>query len=339
MSVFITGAAGFIGYHLALRLLEDGQEVVGFDGLTPYYSPRLKLARLDRLRTYPGFRLVEGMLEDAAGLTRAVAEADANTVVHLAAQAGVRYSIDHPETYISSNLVGTANLLEALRANPPRHFLFASTSSVYGGNEKMPFAETDRADSPVSLYAATKKAGEAMTHSYAHLWGIPTTCFRFFTVFGPWGRPDMAPIRFAEAIMAGRPIDIYGEGRMQRDFTYVGDLVEAANRLIGQPPQKGAPVGEMDSLSHVAPWRVVNIASGRPEELLDFVATLEAALGRPALRNYLPMQPGDVVRTASDTALLTRLVGPLQKTSLADGIGAFAQWYRDVYAPQALGKD
>lgn len=332
MNVFITGTAGFIGYHLAKRLLADGHAVTGYDGLTPYYDVRLKHERLRLLGEYPGFRNVEGMLEDKALLTASIAEAAPELVVHLAAQAGVRYSIEHPESYISSNLVGTANLLEAVRAHPPAHLMFASTSSVYGGNEKLPFAEIDRTDGPVSLYAATKKGGEAMTHSYAHLWGISTTCFRFFTVYGPWGRPDMALFKFVGAIERGEPIEIYGEGRMSRDFTYIDDLIAAIIGLAGARPTRGERVGETDSLSPVAPWRTVNIAGGQPIALMSFVEAVEHAVGKSAKKIMLPMQQGDMVRTMADPSLLRALVGAVPATSLALGVGKFVDWYRTDYA-------
>lgn len=324
--VFITGAAGFIGFHLSRLLLSQGHEVVGFDGLTPYYDPALKRRRLQMLAPHAQFRFVEGRLEDAPGLTSALAEALPDMVVHLAAQAGVRYSLEAPDSYVQSNVVGTANLLEALRRHKPAHLVFASTSSVYGGNIKMPFAESDLADHPVSLYAATKKAGEALVHSYAHLWQIPSTCVRFFTVYGPFGRPDMAPLKFAEAITAGRPIDVYGHGRMRRDFTYVDDLVDAIARLLGVVPGVGGAV-EGDSLSPVAPFRVVNIGGGRPTELMDFIALMEDALGHKATLNLLPMQPGDVVATEADTLLLTRLVGPSQATPVDIGVKRFVDWF------------
>lgn len=327
MRVFVTGTAGFIGFHLARRLLADGHQVVGYDGVTPYYDPGLKRARLAVLAAEAGFTAIEAMLEEAERLTAAVAEAAADWVVHLAAQPGVRYSIEHPQSYIQSNLVGTANLLEAVRAHRPKHFLFASTSSVYGGNTKMPFAETDRADGPVSLYAATKKAGEAMVHSYAHLWNIPSTCVRFFTVYGPWGRPDMAPIKFSDAIEQGRAIDVYGHGRMRRDFTYVDDLIEAMVRLLATPPELGKPV-EADSLSEVAPFRSVNIGGGRPTELMDFIAELERALGRKAVLNMMDGQPGDPVATEADTTLLRALIGEVPQTPLSVGLARFVAWYR-----------
>ena len=330
MSFFITGTSGFIGFHLARRLLAEGHVVTGFDAMTPYYDVRLKRRRLELLRQFPTFVSITGQLEDMPALTAAITTASADIVIHLAAQAGVRYSIDHPQSYVSANLVGTANLLEALRQNPPRHLLFASSSSVYGGNEKVPFAETDRADGPISLYAATKKSGEAMTHAYAHLWSIPTTCFRFFTVYGPWGRPDMALFKFTAAIERGEPIEIYGQGQQLRDFTYVEDLVEAVMRLIDVPPEPGKAVlsESGDSLSPVAPWRVVNIAAGKPVPLMTFVETLELALGRTAIKVMLPTQPGDVVRTNADSRLLQALIGYVPQTDLATGIAAFVQWYR-----------
>jgi len=328
--VFVTGTAGFIGFHLARRLLGEGHQVTGYDGVTDYYDPALKRSRLKLLAEFPRFEQVEGMLEDAALLSESLARSKANMVVHLAAQAGVRYSIEAPHSYVQSNLVGTANLLEAVRANPPQHLLFASTSSVYGGNAKMPFAETDRADGPVSLYAATKKSGEAMVHSYSHLFGIPATCVRFFTVYGPWGRPDMALFKFAAAMFEGRPIDVYGQGKMRRDFTYVDDLVTAMTALMSVVPEAGKPVAS-DSLSPVAPFRVVNIAGGRPTELMDFIRAIEGAIGRKAEMNMMPLQPGDPIATESDTTLLKNLLGRLPETSVETGVGRFIDWFGAHY--------
>lgn len=330
MKIFVTGTAGFIGFHLARRLLAEGHQVTGFDGITNYYDPALKQSRLAILRQEPGFVEVTGMLEDAAALTAAVAGSQAEVVVHLAAQAGVRYSLEAPGSYIQSNVVGTANLLEALRHNKPRHFIFASTSSVYGGNTKFPFAETDRADGPVSLYAATKKSGEAMVHSYAHLFGIPSTCVRFFTVYGPWGRPDMALFKFVSAMLEDRAIDVYGFGKMRRDFTYVDDLVASIIALADRVPEVGKPVGN-DSLSAVAPFRVVNIAGGKPTELMDFIAALQHATGVEPKLNMLPMQPGDVVATESDTQLLQTLIGTVPETPVAAGVEQFVRWYKSYY--------
>ena len=328
--IFVTGTAGFIGFHLAQRLLADGHSVTGYDGVTNYYDVSLKRARLALLAEHPNFTFVEAMLEDGARVKEALAGSRAQLVFHLAGQAGVRYSIDHPQSYVQSNLVGTSNVLEAARETPPEHLIFASTSSVYGGNTKIPFAETDRADSPVSLYAATKKSGEAMVHSYSHLWGIAATSVRFFTVYGPWGRPDMALFKFVSAIQADKAIDIYGEGEMRRDFTYVDDLVDALVRLAGKPPVKGQPV-KGDSLSAVAPYRVVNIAGGKPSELMAFVAAVESAMGKPAKRNMLPMQQGDVVATQSDTALLHELIGEVPETPIEVGVARFVEWYRHYY--------
>lgn len=340
MNFFVTGTAGFIGYHLAKRLLVDGHAVTGFDGMTPYYDVTLKHRRHALLEAHPGFTAIVGQLEDAQELKAAVVGAKADIVVHLAAQAGVRYSIEHPESYISSNLVGTANLLESVRSNVPRHLLFASTSSVYGGNLSVPFAERDRADGPVSLYAATKKGGEAMMHSYSHLWQIPTTCLRFFTVYGPWGRPDMALFKFVSAMERGDVIDVYGEGRMRRDFTFVDDLIEAIVRLVGLPPTATAvEAASGDSLSPVAPFRTVNIAGGNPVELMSFIEAIEAKVGRRAKKAMLPMQPGDVVQTMADPALLQALIGYVPETPLADGVSAFVDWYRAEYSQHRAGRD
>ncbi|WP_055047947.1 NAD-dependent epimerase/dehydratase family protein [Devosia sp. A16] len=326
MHILITGSAGFIGYHLSKRLLAAGHRVTGFDALTPYYDVRLKQQRHAMLAEHDRFRPIVGQLEDPAAIDTAFAEAP-EVVVHLAAQAGVRYSLEAPFSYTDSNVTGTLAVLEAARRTAPKHLLIASSSSVYGMAGK-PSAELDLTDRPVSLYAATKKATEAMSHSYAHLFGVPTTCLRFFTVYGPWGRPDMALFKFAEAIAGDRPISIYGEGRMRRDFTYVDDVVAAIDRLIGVAPVRGAPVSATDSLSPVAPWRVVNIAGGRPVELLRFVTAIEAAMGRTAKKELLPMQPGDVTETAADVTLLRALVGEVPTTEVEDGVRAFCDWFR-----------
>lgn len=331
MKVLVTGAAGFIGFHLSLKLLSDGHEVVGLDALTNYYDPELKLARLRLLEAQPLFRFGRVDLTDIEALNSFVTAADAEVDFHLAAQPGVRYSIENPQSYIQSNVVGTANLLEALRRTPPKHLVFASTSSVYGGNPDMPYAETDRADSPLSLYAATKKSCEALVHSYSHLWSIPSTCVRFFTVYGPFGRPDMALLKFARAIAAGEPIDVYGNGRMRRDFTYVDDLVSAMSAIMNCVPVQGHPVVG-DSLSAVAPFRILNIGGGKRVELMDFIASIERAMGAKAKLNMLPMQAGDVVATEADTALLKALIGDLPNTPIDDGIDAFVAWFRD-YKP------
>jgi UDP-glucuronate 4-epimerase len=328
MRVLVTGAAGFIGYHLSRRLLVEGHEVDGYDGMTPYYDVRLKEARWAELGRFPGFRGQIALLEDAAALV-AFAEPRPDIVVHLAAQAGVRYSLENPRAYVDANLVGTFNVLELSRG--VRHLLLASTSSVYGANAAMPFRETDRTDHPLTLYAATKKAGEDMAHAYAHLWKTPTTAFRFFTVYGPWGRPDMALFKFVAATLRGEPIDVYGEGRMQRDFTYVDDLVEAVRRLIDLPPVEGAPVGPLDSLSPAAPYRVVNIGAGRPVGLMAFIDAVERALGQPTERRLLPMQKGDVPATSSAPGLLQALTGYVPATEVETGVRAFIAWYRAAY--------
>lgn len=330
--VFITGTAGFIGYHLASVLLEQGHVVIGFDGMTDYYDVSLKRRRHQMLLQNERFSATEAMLEDYEAVSTAVTEADPDVIVHLAAQAGVRYSIENPRAYIDSNVTGAFNLLEAAKAASVRHLMMASTSSVYGVNESLPFRETDKADLQVSLYAATKKANENMGHVYAHLWGLPVTMFRFFTVYGPWGRPDLALFKFVDAILAGRPIDIYNNGEMYRDFTYVGDLVRALSLLIDvapEPPDARGPAVDGDSLSPVAPFRVINIGNSNKVRLLDFVDAIEAELGIEAQRNYMPMQPGDVPATWADASLLERLTGYKPQTELRDGIAAFVRWYRE----------
>ncbi len=325
----VTGSAGFIGFHMCRRLLEAGWQVTGLDGMTPYYDVGLKERRLGILKQHPGFTPVEALVEEPGRVMGIVAAERPDAIIHLAAQAGVRYSIDAPRAYVEANLIGTFEVLEAARAHPPAHLLMASTSSVYGANRKMPYAETDQADHQMSFYAATKKATEAMAHSYAHLFAIPTTMFRFFTVYGPWGRPDMAPYKFTRAIIEGETISIYNHGDMMRDFTYIDDLVEGIFRLIGAPPAER--IGEIDSLSPVAPWRVVNIGNGAPVKLMDFVGAIEAATGRQAIKDFQPMQPGDVPATWADAALITALVGPLPQTDIADGMRRFVAWYREYY--------
>ena len=327
----ITGAAGFIGFHLASRLLQDGHDVVGFDGMTAYYDVRLKEARVDLLRQHPKFQLVTGMLEDRDALAAAADLAKPDVIVHLAAQAGVRYSIEAPRTYVDSNLIGSWNVLDIAKAVGCKHLLMASTSSVYGANESMPFRELDRADEPLSLYAATKKAMEAMAFSQSHLFGLPMTMFRFFTVYGPWGRPDMALFKFTDAILNGRPIDVYGQGQMARDFTFVEDLVEAIVRLADVIPNESNRADGVDTLSKVAPFRVVNIAGGTPTPLMEFIDTIEASLGQKAQLNMMEMQPGDVPRTFADPSLLRALTGYTPATSVQDGVAAFARWYRDYH--------
>jgi len=328
MRYLITGTAGFIGFHLAKRLLDEGHFVTGFDGMTPYYDVRLKERRHAILARSNGFRPVIGMLEDKAAVEQAAEIGEPDVIVHLAAQAGVRYSLENPKAYVDSNLTGSWNILELAKAVRPRHLLLASTSSIYGANEKIPFAETDRADEPMTLYAATKKSAELMAHSYAHLYQVPTTAFRFFTVYGPWGRPDMALFKFVDSILHDRPIEIYGEGRMSRDFTYIDDLVEGIVRLMGVVPAQDNRIDDIDTLSHHAPFRVVNIGGGQPVELMRFVETVEAAVGRPAIRRMLPMQQGDVPRTFAAPDLLRALTGFTPSISVEEGVKRFVDWYR-----------
>lgn len=330
--ILITGSAGFIGFHLARHLLAAGHLVHGYDGLTPYYDVTLKEKRHAILKAMPGFTATEAMVEDAATLDRVGADFEPEIIIHLAAQAGVRYSLSHPRSYVETNFTGSFNVLELAKRQKVRHLLIASTSSVYGANPEMPFHETDRTDHPLTVYAATKKAVEALSHSYAHLWDLPVTLFRFFTVYGAWGRPDLAYFKFAKAILQGEPIDVYNHGELWRDFTAVEDLVEGVARLIPVAPPlpaaRGTPV-EGDSLSPVAPHRIVNVGNNDKVHLMEFIRTLETLLGRQAHCNFLPMQPGDVPATWADCALLERLTGFRPETDLATGLGRFVDWYRD----------
>ncbi|MFC3168776.1 NAD-dependent epimerase/dehydratase family protein [Paracoccus fontiphilus] len=332
-TALVTGAAGFIGFHLSRSLLAEGFRVIGFDNHNDYYDPRLKADREDRLKDIPNYLSVRGDVETRGLLSEIMSREKPQVVVHLAAQAGVRYSIDNPRAYVESNLIGTFELLEAARAHKPDHLLLASTSSVYGANTKMPYCETDKVDTQVSFYAATKKSNEAMAHAYAHLFDIPTTMFRFFTVYGPWGRPDMAPYLFTSAILEERPIKVFNHGNMQRDFTYVEDLVHGIRLLMDAPPT--GPAVEGDSLSPVGPWRAVNIGNGQPVPLLDFIAAIEEASGREAQKVMLPMQPGDVVATWADNGLLRRLTGYAPRTSVREGVRAYVEWFRDYYGAGA----
>ena len=334
MRILVTGSAGFIGFHLARRLLAQDHEIIGLDGMTPYYDVGLKRDRHEILKTAPGFIEAVQMLEDTEALNALCERHRPEMIIHLAAQAGVRYSLEAPRSYVDANLVGTFNVMEAARLGQVGHLMLASTSSVYGANQKTPFVETDRADEPMTIYAATKKGAELLTHTYSHLWKIPTTVVRFFTVYGPWGRPDMALFKFVRAIVEGRPIDVYNHGNMGRDFTYISDLVMGIDLLSRDPPVEGASVAG-DSLSLVAPWRVVNIGAGAPCRLLDFIAQIETCLGRKAIRNYLPMQAGDVPATFADVSLLGALTGYTPHTPLAVGVRAFCDWYDDYHAPRA----
>ncbi|MGE6739235.1 NAD-dependent epimerase [Allorhizobium pseudoryzae] len=330
MHYLITGTAGFIGFHLARHLLEEGHRVTGFDGMTPYYNLRLKEARHAALGQFPAFRPVIGMLEDQRLLESTLEEGAPEVIVHLAAQAGVRYSLENPKAYLDSNLTGSWNILELAKTVGVRHLMLASTSSVYGANDKIPFAEADRADEPLTFYAATKKAMEMMAHSYAHLHKVPTTAFRFFTVYGPWGRPDMALFKFVKAMLEDREVEIYGEGKMSRDFTYIDDLVQGIVALSKVAPDESNRVtlpGVTDTLSHQAPFRVVNIGGGQPVGLMDFVETIEKVMGKPARRKMLPMQKGDVPRTYASPDLLVALTGQKPEIGLDVGVKAFVAWY------------
>lgn len=332
--VLITGTAGFIGFHLAKLLLDDGFIVHGLDGMTDYYDVTLKQRRHGMLLQKPGFTATEAMLEDAAQLDRIADSFQPDVIVHLAAQAGVRYSLENPRAYIDSNVVGTFNVMEIARRLEVQHLLMASTSSVYGANEDMPFVETEKADTQLTIYAATKKATESMGHSYAHLWNLPVTMFRFFTVYGTWGRPDLALYKFVDAILDGRPIDIYNHGDMYRDFTYVDDLVRGIRLLIDAVPERPASRDEIppwDSLSPVAPYRVVNIGNSDKVRLLDFIDAIEHSLGQKAIRNYMDMQKGDVPATWANATLLQNLTGYRPQTDFKHGIQRFVSWFRDYY--------
>ena len=338
MRVFITGTGGFIGFHLATFLLAEGIVVAGYDGMTDYYDVGLKQRRHAMLRRNAGFAATEAMLEDADRLHASVKAFAPDVIVHLAAQAGVRYSLENPRAYIDSNVVGTLNVMEAARAVGVRHLLMASTSSVYGANDRMPFDERQKADTQLTIYAATKKANESMGHAWAHIHGLPITMFRFFTVYGPWGRPDMAYFKFTRAILEGRPIDIYNHGEMWRDFTYVDDLVRGIRLLIDAVPGGPESAVDGDSLSPVAPFRVVNIGNSDKVRLLDFIAAIEAELGEQAIRNYMPMQTGDVPATWADATLLQTLTGYRPQTPMQEGVRRFVAWYRDHYANAGTGK-
>lgn len=331
MRVLITGTAGFIGFHLAQLLLREGAVVQGYDGMTDYYDVRLKQRRHQVLLQNPNFTATEGMLEDQALFDQTADEFAPDVIIHLAAQAGVRYSIENPRAYLDSNVIGAFNVMEAARRLDVKHLLMASTSSVYGANAKVPYVETDKTETQMSFYAATKKANENMAHAYAHIHNLPITMFRFFTVYGPWGRPDMALYKFVDATLEGRPIDVYNHGDMYRDFTYVEDLVRGIRLLMDAVPQRPATgeVPEGDSLSPVAPWRVVNIGNSTSVKLTDFIDAIEAALGMKTTRNLMPMQPGDVPRTWADAGLLQRLTGYRPETDMQTGIQKFVAWYRD----------
>ena len=334
MHYLVTGAAGFIGFHVTERLLAAGHQVTGLDNLNDYYDVNLKLSRLALLQTNPAFRFVKGDLADRALMATLFAEAQFQRVIHLGAQAGVRYSLDNPHAYADANLVGHLNILEGCRQHKIEHLLYASSSSVYGLNRKTPFSTTDSVDHPVSLYAATKKANELMSHSYAHLYGLPCTGLRFFTVYGPWGRPDMALFKFTKAILAGQPIDVYNFGEMKRDFTFIDDIAEAIIRLADVIPQPNMAwtVETGSPAESSAPYRVYNIGNSQPVELKTFIHELETALGVPAKMNLLPLQPGDVLETSADTSALEAVIGFKPQTPLAVGLSQFVDWYRAFYS-------
>jgi UDP-glucuronate 4-epimerase len=332
MNILVTGAAGFIGMHVAARLAARGDRVTGIDNLDDYYDVSLKRARLDAIRQ-PGFefRLLDICERDA--ISALFAEQKFDAVIHLAAQAGVRYSLINPHKYVDTNVAGFLNVLEACRANPVRHLVYASSSSVYGGNAKLPFAESDNVDHPVSLYAATKKSNELMAHTYSHLFGIPTTGLRFFTVYGPWGRPDMALFLFTRAIIAGEPVNVFNHGKMSRDFTYIDDIADGVVRALDRPAEADPAFDTIrpDPARSWAPYQVLNIGRHGPAGLLDYLDALESALGRKAQRRYLPMQPGDVAATYADTSALQEWTGFAPSTSIDEGITRFVAWYRDYY--------
>lgn len=342
-SFLVTGAAGFIGMHTTEALLNRGDRVVGLDNLNAYYDPALKEARLEKLHRHPRtshFSFVRMDLADRQSMQQLFSDESFDGVVHLAAQAGVRYSLENPHAYVDSNVTGFLNILEGMRhqrerlgdaqAGLGRHLVYASSSSVYGGNTKLPFSETDSVDRPVSLYAATKKANELMAHTYSHLFGIPATGLRFFTVYGPWGRPDMAAFLFTKAILAGKPISVFNNGQMQRDFTYIDDIVEGVIRTLDRPPVPEPTEGDF-AFEQMAPHRVMNIGNHNPEKLTDFIAAIESALGMKAVQELKPMQPGDVPATYADTSGLKTLTGFAPATPLGEGITRFIAWYRDYY--------
>lgn len=331
--ILVTGAAGFIGFHLSRRLLEGDNEVVGLDNLNPYYDVTLKEARLSLLEKNGAFRFIRADVADRQAMAALFAEERPEIVVNLAAQAGVRYSLKNPHAYVESNIVGFMNILEGCRHHHVRHLVYASSSSVYGANTQMPFSVHDNVDHPLSLYAATKKANELMAHAYASLYGLPCTGLRFFTVYGPWGRPDMALFLFTRAILEGQPIDVFNEGRMERDFTYIDDIVEGVARIMDRIPTPDAAwSGDCpDPSSSFAPYRLYNIGNNQPVALMDFITILETHLGREAKKNFLPMQAGDVPATFADVDALATAVGFKPATPIAEGIGHFVAWYRDYY--------
>lgn len=333
MRVLLTGAAGFIGYHTAEALLARGDEVVGIDNLNDYYDPRLKQARLARLQARPGFTFLDADIADRAKMAEAFARVRPDGVINLAAQAGVRYSITHPHVSLQTNIVGFLNVLEGCRTHEVRHLVYASSSSVYGANTTMPWSVHHNVDHPLTLYAVTKKSNELMAHNYAHLFRVPVTGLRFFTAYGPWGRPDMALFIFTKAILEGRPIDVYNEGRMRRDFTYIDDIVEGVVRVLDRPPAPDPHWSgdDPDPATSNAPYRVFNIGNNRPTELLRYIELIEEALGKKAVRNLLPMQPGDIPASWADVDALTAATGYAPRTPVEEGVPRFVRWYREYY--------
>lgn len=333
MKVLITGAAGFIGMHCALRLLERGDQVIGIDNLNDYYDVALKEARLARLIPHAGFSFMRAAIEDRPAMDSVFADTRPDRVINLAAQAGVRYSLENPHAYVEANLVGFMNILEGCRHHDIAHLVYASSSSVYGGNATMPFGESHNVDHPISLYAATKKSNELMAHTYSHLYGLPVTGLRFFTVYGPWGRPDMALFRFADAMRAGQPIDVYNHGRMIRDFTYIDDVAEGVIRVLDKPATANPDYDPLhpDAATAAAPFRLFNIGNGQPTPLMDYIGALERALGISASMNMMEMQPGDVPATSADTSALRDWVGFAPDTRVEDGVARFAEWYLNYY--------
>ncbi len=332
MKILVTGAAGFIGMHVSTLLLDRGHEVLGIDNLNPYYSPSLKEARVAQLSSAPNFRFIKADIADDAELVKIFLEFKPQRVINLAAQAGVRYSLQNPSAYIQSNLVGFANILECCRKFHVEHLVYASSSSVYGLNSRMPFSVDDNVDHPTSLYAATKKSNELMAHTYSHLYDLPTTGLRYFTVYGPWGRPDMSPWLFTEAILTGKPINVFNNGKMRRDFTYIDDIAEGTVRVLDKIPERKDITTLSDSPSNSpAPYKIYNIGNSHPVELMTFIETLEAALGYQAQKNFLPMQPGDVLATYANVDALQADIGFSPTTPLATGLKNFVEWYRTYH--------
>lgn len=333
MNILVTGAAGFIGFHVTQRLLAAGHQIVGIDNLNDYYDVGLKQSRLDLIAQHPSFRFIKMELADRAAIASLFEKHAFQRVIHLGAQAGVRYSIDNPHAYADANLIGHLNILEGCRHHKIEHLLYASSSSVYGLNRKMPFSTDDSVDHPVSLYAATKKANELMSHTYSHLYNLPTTGLRFFTVYGPWGRPDMALFKFTRAMIAGDAIDVYNRGEMKRDFTYIDDIAEAIVRLQDVIPQRDESwtVETGSPATSSAPYRVYNIGNSQPTSLIKYIEAIEKALGVTAKKNLLPMQPGDVLETSADTEALYQAIGFKPQTSVEEGVARFVSWYREFY--------